>query len=251
MHLFETPPASNWEIDALGEIMASIDLLVVIRKNSSRMKNKNFLIVIILIATCFVAKGQTATLSTGGWRTSNDNPFTRITIGSNLETKVYRIECTTLVDASILQFRIIIDGVPVQATFQEGSYIVVEGKEIAIEQLSQGSMIKGTWAILQEPEKLATTIPWNYYPSFTNNLLVADLKVEQEFLLSINYTTINCSNTSFIVFIDGQPVKDSSNNTLKLLAGSTIYGKGKSILIRAAGVCTNNTPIAGDLKLNK
>jgi hypothetical protein len=112
-------------------------------------------------------------------------------------------------------------------------------------------MVKGAWAIIQEPEISATTIPWNYYPSLSNDLLVASLKVEQEFLISINYATINCSNTSFNIFIDGQPIKDANNNTLIFLEGSTVYGKGKNIVIRATGACTNNTPIGGDLKLAK
>ncbi|TYP99233.1 hypothetical protein C7447_102555 [Tenacibaculum adriaticum] len=215
------------------------------------MLNKKYFIIFILIVTNFATNGQTATLSAGGWRTSNNNPFTRITGSNNLATKIYRIECTALVDTSILQFRIIVDGTPIQATFQEGSYVVVEGKQIAIEQLSQGTMVRGAWTIIQEPEIAATTVPWNYYPSLSNDLLVASLKVEQEFLISINYSTINCSNTSFNVFINGQPVKDTNNNTLIFLEGSTVYGKGKSILIRATGACTNNMPIVGDLKLAK
>ncbi|WP_158861010.1 hypothetical protein [Lunatibacter salilacus] len=215
------------------------------------MSNRNCFIVFVLLVINFVAYGQTATLSQGGWRTTNDNPFTRLSVSNSLESKIYRIECISLVDASILQFRIIVDGKPIQATFQEGSNVVVEGKEIAIEQLSQGTMVKGSWAIIQEPERLAVSIPWNYYPSLSNDLLVAALKVEQEFLMSLNYGTTNCSNTSFTVFIDGIPVKDKNNITLNFLEGSTIYGKGRTILIRALGSCTNNMPIVGDLKLVK
>jgi hypothetical protein len=215
------------------------------------MLNKTYFIALILAMANFGVNAQTASLSAGGWRTSNDNPFTRITGTNNLTTKIYRIECTTLVDPSILQFRIIVDGSPIPATFQEGSYVVVAGKEIAIEQISQGTMIRGSWAIIQEPEVSATTIPWNYYPSLTTDLLVASLKVEQEFLISINYLTNNCSNTSFVIFIDGQPVKDANNRVLKFIEGSTVYGKGKSVVIRASGTCSNNTPIAGDLKLIK
>ena len=219
------------------------------KKMCSKRVAKSFLTLIILFLSCFVAKAQT--LSSGGWRTSTANPFTRITASNNLGTKLYRIDCTNMVDNSILQFRITVDGAAIQATFQEGSYIVVEGNDVTIQQLGSGTMVKGTWTILQQPDILATTIPWNYFPTLTNDLLVASLKVEQEFLLSINYTSINCANTSFTVFIDGQPVKDASNNVLKFLEGSTIYGKGKYITIRASGTCATNSAIYGDLKLRK
>lgn len=150
-----------------------------------------------------------------------------------------------------MQFKITVDGTVIEAMFQEGSSVVVEGKEIAIQQLTHGTMVKGTWAIIQQPEKSAITIPWNYYTSLSNDLLVSSLKMEQEFLLSINYHTPQCSNTSFTVMIDGQPVIDENNTILKFFEGSTIYGKGKYITIRATGTCNKNTPIAGDLKLIK
>ncbi|MCM4155993.1 hypothetical protein [Gramella sp. AN32] len=219
------------------------------KKLKYKMIVKSIFTLIVFMISFFGAQGQT--LSSGGWRTSVDNPFTRITVSNNLETNIYKIECTTLVDAPILQFKITVDGTVVQAIFQEGSYVVVEGKMITIQQLTPGIMVKGTWAIIQQPETSAITIPWNYYTSLSNDLLVATLKVEQEFLLSINYSTLNCSNTSFTVFIDGLPVKDENNNILKFLEGSTIYGKGKLITIRATGTCNNNTPIGGDLKLSK
>lgn len=215
------------------------------------MKNRIYLTLLILSITHFGIIGQTATMSTGGWRTSTENPKTRITATNNLSSKIYRINCITLVDATILQFRIIVDGTPIQPTFQEGSFVVVEGKEIFIEQTTPGAMIIGTWTIVQESERAALTLPWNYYTSLTNDLLIASLKVEQEFLLSINSTSINCTGTSFTIFIDGQAVKDANNNIMKFLEGSTIYGKGKNILIRASGSCTLNSPIVGDLKLSK
>jgi hypothetical protein len=211
---------------------------------------KEYFISLVLLCSFLKINGQTPILSAGGWRTSNTNTFTKITGSNNLDTKIYRLDCTSLVDASILQFRIFVDGLPIQATFQEGSYVVVEGKEIAVEQVNQGTMAMGTWTILQQPELAATNIPWNYYPSLSNDLLVASLKTEQEFLISINRTSY-CTNTSFIVFIDGQPVKDRNNNTIIFLEGSTIYAKGKSIVIRATGTCTNNNPITGDLKIKK
>lgn len=221
--------------------------------NSNYMRYKKAIGKSVVLATLLFLCGIThaQTLSAGGWRTSTGNPFTKITANNNLGVKVYRIECTNMVDATILQFKITVDGVDLLATFQEGSSVVVEGATIAIQQLTPGTMVKGTWAIIQQTDIPASTIPWNYFPSLTTDLLVASLKVDQEFLLSINYSSASCSNTSFIVFIDGQAVKDASGNTLKFLEGSTVYGKGKSVVIRASGTCTGNNSVNGDLKIKK
>lgn len=218
-------------------------------QKSYKSMGRAFYILVIFILSCSGLMGQT--LMSGGWRTSTANPYTRITAGSIPGTRVYRLDCTTLADNSILQFKIIADGTEIPATMQEGSYVVVEGNNIAIQQLNPGTMVKGTWTILQQFETPASVIPWTYYPSLNNDLLIASFKVEQEFLLSINSTSPNCTNTSFTVFIDGQAVKDASNKPLKFLEGSTLYGKGKYVTIRASGTCTPDSPIYGDLKINK
>lgn len=221
------------------------------RENQSISKKQNGILLILIMLFFFRVDAYAQTLSSGGWRTSSDNTFTRITANSNLGPKIYRLECTNMTDNAILQFKITVDGVIIPTTFQEGSNVVVEGSNVAIQQITPGVMVKGTWTIIQQTDIPATTIPWNYYPSLTNELLIASLKVEQEFLLSINYNSANCTNTSYSIMIDGQPVKDANNNNLKFLEGSTLYGKGKSVTIRANGTCTGNNPIYGDIKLKK
>jgi archaellum component FlaG (FlaF/FlaG flagellin family) len=213
--------------------------------------NKKFLILALCIIGAFQSNAQ-STMNMGGWSTGNSSRYTRITGTGNLDQKIYQIECTTMLDGVALQFNVIVDGVTLPVTFHEGSYVAVEGKSIALQQVNPGKMIKGTWKIIQQPDLLATTLPWSFFPAINSDMLVANLKTEQEFLLSINYTSTNCTNTSFTVIIDGQPVKDAANNTLVFWEGSTIYGKGKSILIRASGTCSNvNATVNGDLKLRK
>ena len=152
---------------------------------------------------------------------------------------------------TIVQFNIIVDGFVQLVTFHEGSNIAIEGKNIAIKQITPGRMIKGTWKIIQQPEIAAYTLPWAYVPRVNTDLLIAVLKDEQEFLLSINYTSTNCTNTSMTVLIDGQPIRDNANNIITFWEGSTLYGKGKTVAIRPLGTCTGNNTINGDLKLKK
>lgn len=190
-------------------------------------------------------------LLAGGWSTSNANRFTRITGTGNLDSKVYRIECTMMVDTAILQFNIFVDGITIPASFFEGSYVVVEGKNVAIQQVNPGKMVKGTWKVIQQPEIAPTSIPWAGYPKLDKDILVTSLKTEQEFVLSINYTSTSCSNTAMTVYIDGVPVKDNNNNVLTFWEGSSVYAKGKYIVIKTTGACTGANPVYGELRLKR
>lgn len=214
------------------------------------MKKNIFVLCAILINLGLNVNAQ-VTMGSGGWSTSNANRYTRITGTNNLDNKVYQIECTYMTDNDILQFRLIVDGVTLPVTFHEGSYVTVEGKSIAIQQITPGKMIRGTWKIIQQPEISANSSSWNYVPRVNADMLIASLKTEQEFLLSINYSSTNCTNTSMTVIIDGQPVLDNNNNPLIFWEGSTIYGKGKTVVIRAAGTCTGNNTVNGDFKIKK
>jgi hypothetical protein len=191
-------------------------------------------------------------LSTGFWSTNNTNGYTKITVSNNLDNKVYQIESTYSQDNDVLLYNIIVDGVTLPITFHEGSAVVVEGKSIAIRQVAPlKKMIRGTWKVLQQPEVAATNFPWFFVPRINVDQLIASLKTEQEFLLTITSLSPNCTNTNMTVIIDGQPVKDDNNNVLILPEGSTIYGKGKVISLRATGVCSGNNTINGTLNLKK
>lgn len=190
-------------------------------------------------------------MSAGGWTTSNAARYTRITGTNNLDTKVYQVESTYFADSDVLQFNLIVDGVTLPVTFHEGSSVAVEGKSIAIQQTAAGKMFRGTWKIIQQPEVGATTLPWGFVPKVNADQVVATLKTEQEFLLSINFSSTGCTNTAMTVYIDGQPVRDAANNVLTFWEGSTVYGKGKLVVIRPTGTCSATGMIAGDLKLRK
>lgn len=212
------------------------------------MKRLFIVLAIMLISVTYPQQVQEDFYS-GGWKIGENTTYTRITATSNLEVKKYLIWNTILVDNNTLEFDVIADGVILPAKMFEGGYAIVEAKEIFIRQATPGQFILGAWKIIQNGSTGFFRTQWAGYPSINKDILVTDLKTEQEFVLSINRSTVDCQNTSFSVYIDGNAVKDSNNNTLIFYAGSSIIGKGKKVVIRVNGTCGNSTPVTGDIKL--
>ncbi len=213
---------------------------------------KRFVIFLMLAGSSLCAAAQTMAgeLLWGGWVTTNTARFTRITVSANLPQQVYRIESVLLTDTSTLQYNVIVDGVAQPVSFYEGSVVVVEGKDIAIQQVSTGPMVNGTWRMMQKPAAAATSIPWAGYARFNRDILVTSLKTEQEFVLSVNNNIPNCTATAMYVLIDGVMVKDTANQPLVLQSGSSVYGRGKQVTLRLIGNCTGvNNPVSGSIKL--
>ncbi len=205
---------------------------------------------ILLLITCFIATFSHSqnTLNAGGWSTTGPGSYTRITATNNLDQKVYSIQNTIMMDTDIIEFEIIADGVIIPAKMYEGGFVAVEGKSIFIRQTKPGRMIKGSWKTIQQSETQATVITWTGYPSLNKDILVANLKTEQEFIIEI-HGSIDCNDATFQVFIDNVPVKDNNNNTLTFWNGSSLLGKGKSVVVRVNGSCTNTQTVSGYLKL--
>jgi hypothetical protein len=208
--------------------------------------------ILLFVFGVSITNSDAQTMSAGLWSTNNAIGYTKITVSNNPDNKVYQIESAYTQDNDVLLYNIIVDGVTLPITLHEGSTVVVEGKNIAIKQVAPlKKMSRGTWKVLQQPEIAATNFQWFFVPRLNVDQLIASLKTEQEFLLSITSLSPNCTNTSMTVIIDGQPVKDDNNNVLILPEGSTISGKGKVISLRAVGVCTGNNTINGILNLKK
>jgi hypothetical protein len=213
---------------------------------------KRYLVLLLLVGTSLTTVAQTLAteLLWGGWITTNANRFTRITVSPNLPQQVYRIESVLFTDTSTLQYNIIVDGVVQPTSFYEGSVVVVEGKDIAIQQVNPGASLNGTWRMIQKPAAATTSMAWAGYARLNRDILVASLKTEQEFVLSINNNIPNCTATAMQVLIDGVSVKDAANQPLVFMPGSYIYGRGKVITLRPIGNCTGvNNPVMGSIKL--
>lgn len=188
------------------------------------------------------------TLNVGGWSTSGPGSFTRITATNNLDPKVYSIQNTIMMDEAILEFEIVADGLTIPAKLYEGGCVAVEGKNIFIRQTKPGRMIKGGWKIIQQPEIGAIVIPWVGYPSLNKEILVANLKTEQEFIIEV-HEVFDCSDATFQVIIDNIPIKDNNNNILTFWSGSSLIGKGKTVVVKVNGSCTGSKTVSGYLKL--
>jgi hypothetical protein len=213
------------------------------------MTRKYYLLVLLATVAVF-AKAQVPEFFIGGWNTATANRFTRITVSPNLVQQVYRLECTMMSDTDIVQFNVIADGVLQPVSFYEGSVVLIEAKDIALQQVTPGAFFSGNWKLVQKPAIAAVSIPWAGYAKLNKDILVASLKTEQEFVLSLNQTSSNCTATSMTVFIDGVVVKDNANLPLVFAPGSSIYGRGKLITLRPTGNCIGNTnPVYGSLKL--
>jgi hypothetical protein len=188
----------------------------------------------------------------GGWTTANTSRYTVINSGPTTTNRVYRIDCIGIAnDADIYQAEVIVDGVKVPNVLVEGSFVIVEGKQIAIRQVGNGAKVRGTWKVIQQADVATEKNPWSGYPTLNKDMQVMSLKREQEFVLSINLSSTGCTGTSMIVYIDGNAVKDSAGNPIVFAEGSSINGKGKDVSIRVSGTCGNFNFIAGDLKIVK
>jgi archaellum component FlaF (FlaF/FlaG flagellin family) len=212
---------------------------------------KKYCLLLLLVLCAALASAQTVPeFFTGFWTTATSNRFTRITASPGLTQQVYRLESIMQSDANILQFNIIADGVVLPVSFYEGSVVLVEAKEIAIQQVTPGVVFAGTWKVVQKVPVAPITTTWAGYAQLNRDILIASFKTEQEFVLSVNGTSTNCTNTAMTVFIDGVVVKDNNNQPLIFAPGSSIYGKGKVITLRPSGTCTGNTnPVYGTLKI--
>ncbi len=211
---------------------------------------KKYSAALVFTIISFFTSAQVPDFFIGGWNTSTTNRFTRITVSPNLVQQVYRLECTMMSDTDIIQFNVIADGVVLPVSFYEASVVLVEAKDIAIQQVTPGAFVSGNWRLVQKPAVTAVSIPWAGYARLNREILVASLKTEQEFVLSINASSSNCTATTMTVFVDGVLVKDNAGQPLIFAPGSSIYGRGKLITLRPAGNCTGNTnPVYGSLKL--
>ncbi len=154
-----------------------------------------------------------------------------------------------------MQFNIIVDGVTIPATFFEGSYVIVEGKNIVIQQLNAGKFFKGTRKVIQQPELAAEKILWNGFPQIQKDILIASFKTDQEFVISLNLMSTNCQNTSMSIWVDSVPVQAKGacgSSTATFSEGSSIIGLGKLITARVVGTCSSpTTSINGDFKVIK
>lgn len=187
----------------------------------------------------------------GGWKTSGSIKLTTITAVPLEKSKVFRISCTELVDANILEFRLLVDGKTIIAPLNEGGSVFIQGKSVFIEQMDDGVNFLATWEAVQEKPLDFEQSTWVVYPKNDSQSLLAAFEEEQEFVLSINLKSNGCSDGRMTVFIDGNAVTDKDGNTIEFLEGSSVIGKGKIVSVLVSGTCTQNNKFYGSIKIHK
>lgn len=191
-------------------------------------------------------------LYAGGWATSREHPYTRITAEPLPAAKTFLLYCVSMVGDGVASYRITVDGKQIIAQMFEGSSVFVEGKHVEIQQTSEHAAISCTWQVVQEAPVEQTGLQWSAYPG-SGQALVAAFNQDQEFVLSVNRVSNGCNNTSMNVILDGAAVKDASGNPLTLLAGSSLICSGKIAAVIVDGVCSrpNESSVGGGLKIRK
>lgn len=187
----------------------------------------------------------------GGWKTSNEQKLTAITAKPLELSKVFRISCTELIDADVVQFRFYVDGKTIIAPLNEGGSVFIQGKSIFIEQIEEGINFLAKWEVVQETPLAFEKAIWVVYPQEGIQSLVAAFEEEQDFVLSINLKSNGCSDGRMVVVIDGQEVKDNKGNVIQFLEGSSVIGKGKIVSVVVTGTCSPKNKFYGDIKIHK
>lgn len=196
-------------------------------------------------------------LYAGGWNTSDKERFSKI-IATDLESpKLFLIKAMEFIDADLIKFKIHVDGKTISEPFHEGGNVLVEGKNITIEQLNEGAHTYSTWQVVQEPEIEFDSFAWEVDLSdgIVEPTLVASFTTEREFILDFNITTSDMKDVAIMeVIIDGKSVtRDEPGNPLAMfLEGNSLIGKGKVVAVMIAKSGSNDTKkFSGSIKLRK
>ncbi|WP_316839430.1 hypothetical protein [Pedobacter gandavensis] len=216
------------------------------------MKLLFFLVLLSVASPSFSQENEP--LYTGRWKTNNPSNYTVIGYRNN-EIRKYLLASSAPKEEQMI-YQILVDGIPLAAPFYAKSWVIVEGKDITIRQTKPGKSYSGTWKVIQEPEILSEKMIWSSDVSQTNDVLLMSLKTEQDFVVEFGFKDVNmnlgCENVTFTLFVDGVALKDENNKDLPIVLGSSIVGRGKIIVVRSKGVCTNPTvTVFGSLKLKK
>lgn len=208
---------------------------------------KFFTASLILILACFsfLANAQSK-LYKGGWKVSDSQTFTRITAQPLDSARIFRLSNIEIVDGNVAQFRVNADGTSQIIVVEEGGSVFVEAQSVSVTQRRSGTYAQGIWEIVNDSTP-HTSLSWKFFPQTNSRITVASFKQDRTFVVSLNSSTIGCSNGTMVVFVDGEPVKDDRGRTLNLLAGSSIIGTGKVVEIKASGTCSTGDGFMGSL----
>lgn len=190
----------------------------------------------------------TPILYSGGWKINDQHPFTCITHANLASPKRFLITNTSLDDGTPVKFKIYDDGMVSTAILPEGGGMIVDTKSLGIAQLGAGESFQGNWKILGSDGAMFHQVPWIAFPNQAERVLIGVFDQPVEFTLNIHKSN-RCSNGLALIYVDGSPVVDMSNQPLHFLEGSGITGVGQKIEIKFTGACTKNNSFSGSLRI--
>lgn len=190
----------------------------------------------------------------GGWKTTAKHKKSQITAVPLASPKIFKIG--TISDnqknAKPCKFRVVADGQALYFPVAEEGYILVEAKDISIEQINDGTFFVGTWEVIQEPQLPQIPIQW-VVPALEGEVAtLASFKAETEAIVSFNYSTDPASpetDSLVRVFVDGKALKSSDGGDLTLIQGSSIYLRGKILGVQVAQGLPPDRNFGGELKI--
>lgn len=180
----------------------------------------------------------------GTWVVNQDNPTSKITLASFATPQVFALESDISFDDISNSTATIITGNTMSwlVGLVEGGTLFVEAKSITI-QLSKGDRMSGRWSIVRKPLVPAIVGTLDRLGAIDHGAI--DFQTSQEFVVGlINYkANAGYGNFTFTLAIDGKPIKDSTGADLYYAAGNTVYGSGKSVVLRQGYTVTSGTSL--------
>jgi len=188
----------------------------------------------------------------GGWKTTIKHKSAQITGQPLMNNKLFIIGTMIFEDSSIAtQFRVVADGVILDPPFIEGSSILVEARDLVIEQINDGTFYTGSWEVVQEPYLPQQTFSWQVPSNPGEPFTLATFKNETEAIISFGYSTRPVStdaDTTYRIYIDGEPLKAKDGADLLINQGNSIIVRGKLLAIQVAENLFQGTTLYGSLK---
>lgn len=185
------------------------------------------------------------TFLSGAWATDSNNRVTALSAGlpAAIPEVPIRIYSAYYADGVEVVHMATTDRGDASVTIPESSGAVIEGRNIELRQGSTGSLLGGGWRALQQPIGVDqfSSFGWAVHPGKSTQVL--DLAEQRQFVLLFGgHTNPPCNNGRLRITVDGKPLNYRNGNRVQLIARSSIWSYGKSVVVTWTGTCTLPTP---------
>lgn len=197
----------------------------------------------------------------GGWRVSDKQSETTITLGVDekhlLRKHLFRLGIDAVEGGNLL-FTVGADNDSIPTPLHQGSSIFVwatERLQITRTPESKGRSLVGHWEVVQEPPIDYIATNFNVFPDKDSALVAAFESLNKDATPTEFVLEIFRSNGSeeddriFSVWIDGKRVMRSGEKPYYLLPGSSVIGCGGRVGIKYEGKNKETAAVTGRIKI--